>query len=253
MSDRELLIPRGTDADGELYGSLTLDEYAARARVVCMGHSDAFLKSLVAVGEGFDALPPAPNNFSDRMIFLVRTRLSLMKKIRVAPYDVLYINRLLALFAERRKLTSEQRTLYPVAAIAGALVIGTALAFLGRFGSWTVYGLALLALLWGAFQALERLEPAIQRGMESGSYRRNRGAVTLFVLPFVGVAFGLVGVNNLFRNFPVVAWGLSGALIGCAGCFIYFRTLMNRSFDRIAELCGDYSTAFGGDPAGGTK
>lgn len=251
MSDRELLIPRGTDPDGDLYGALTPDEYVARANVICMGHSEAFLKSLYAAAEGFDALPAAPDNFSDRMILLVRTRLSLLKKIRVAPYDTLYVNRLIGLFSERRKLSSERLTLYPISAVSGALVIGTALALLGRFGSWIVYGLALAGLLWIAFQALQRLEPAIRRGMEGGSYHANRQAAAMIVLPFAGVVLGLVGINGLFRDYPRLAWGLSGAMIGCAGCSVCCRILLNRSFARIAELCGDYSTAFGGNPDAG--
>lgn len=209
--DQTLLISCDLNLYGAMYERLSLDEYSDRVRAVYMGHSAEFLKGLYAAMEAFDELTSSPDKLSDRMIFMTRIQLSLLKKAKVARYDALYISRLLELFTERRKLRLERLTMYPITGTAGALVICTAMANLRRFGTWTVYGVAATVLSWGAFKSLKRLEPGIQRGMNEGaSHRKRENATAILLLPFVGIVLGLFDINNLF--------------------------------ERIVEICGDYST-----------
>ncbi|MDR1874782.1 MAG: protein kinase [Synergistaceae bacterium] len=244
LNDEELLIP--DNLAGPLRSSvetLELEDYIARARVVCLGHTPAAmarLSSALGVLEELTASLTGLENDAD-VLLETRTRMQKLYDKKIGPRDVLFLTKLLDLLRERAALRQKRSVMYPISAVSGASLLWLAYTMLGGRSSLFLRTAFIIAVVGALIAVLFSISPEFlgQGGLpDGGSAKRPNGGENPLVMLVVFIFAGLLLFFNLFlSSFPTMLPLLTGTAFGSALYYLYFRYSMKRVFGRIVETC----------------
>ncbi|MDR3231233.1 MAG: protein kinase [Synergistaceae bacterium] len=260
LRDEKLLIPSGMDPHGVFAGDLPFEDYMARARVICMGHTPAVMARLTVVIEALNDLPlpasapnaarPADGNPSGAEISRTLKRLKDLRNVKIGTRDTLFLARLVDLFRKRAQLLQGRKAFYPISAVLGGLIVWFAYAVLGFRGGLflqTIFTIIVVGAVFSVLFSMETTHPGMNPsdilgvppetpyGDQGGRGRRDFNS--LLLVPFVAVIGSLIFFNAILASFP---WGLPfgiGAMTGVGAYALYFRHAMKRAFTDIVEAC----------------
>ncbi|MDR3264947.1 MAG: hypothetical protein LBT15_02945, partial [Synergistaceae bacterium] len=259
LQDEKLLIPSGMDnPQGAFAKELPFEDYMARARVVCMGHTPMVMARLRAVTDALadlplpaektpNVMPPNGGSLGGATILQTLTRLRTLRNAKIGTRDTLFLTKLADLFKRRAQLQQGRKVLYPASGVLCGLIAWFAYSVLGLRGSLflqTIFTIIVVGAMISVLFSIGTTSPTpgpgsapphleIPYGERGG--RRDMNALLLFPLLTIAGSFALF--NTVLASYPAAFPFGVGAMAGVNAYALYFRRAMKKLFTDITEAC----------------
>ena len=232
-----LLIPKDMDSYEAIYENISFDDYVARARMICFGHSEAFYGELRTLEDQINDLPRPSDERSATILQRVRDRLNWLRQNKVNSFDAVYIKKMLLLFSKRSKLFDSWRIMCPISSLFGTSALWILFAMMNeQQKDILTYTLITLTFLLYTYLFLSSRQHLLDYFSNSTDGRRGY-LFTALILSVLGMIILLYRVLRA-RSFPETL--LLGAAFSCAVYSFFSRYTLSHNMEDILKICSDY-------------